>query len=142
MSSIVSSGLSADLLTRYLSAKQRFLDISSASTNGTPIISTTNGATAPGGSPALTTSTGLTRCTNDELLERLARLATTPRGPNSAPLQTYRTTSTEHGEIYTATREYVDWLRRQVPGYGVEGAVSRTAAGRTFGGEGEIPVDL
>jgi len=92
----------------------------------------------PGASPAPITSTGLTRCTNDEFLERLAKLATTPRGPDSAPLTTYRTTSTEHGEIYQATREYVDWLRRKVPGYGVEGAVSVPAPSRTAPGTGEI----
>ena len=90
-----------------------------------------------GASPAPTTSTGLTRCIDDELLERLAKLATTPRGLDSAPLTTYTTTSTEHGEIYTATREYVDWLRRKVPGYGVEGSVSRSAFGGSPGRTGD-----
>ena len=102
----------------------------------------TSGVTVPGAKPALTSSSGLTRFTDDELFERLAKLATAPRGPDSAPLTTYSTASTEHGEVYTATREYIDWLRRKVPGYGVEGEVSRPAAGGTFGGEGEIPVDL
>ena len=87
-------------------------------------------------SPAPTTSTGLTRCTSDDFLERLAILATTPRGPDSAPLETYTTTSTEHGEIYKASREYVDWLRRKIPGYGVEGEVRRSTPGSTASGEG------
>ena len=93
---------------------------------------------APGASTAPATSTGLTRCINDDLLERLAKLATTPRGPDSAPLTTYSTASTEHGEVYTATREYIDWLRRKVPGYGVEGSVSRATPSCTAGGEGAI----
>ena len=101
-----------------------------------------SGATGPGASPAPTTSTGLTRCTSDDLLERLATLATTPRGPDSAPLTTYTTTSTEHGEVYTATREYVDWLRRKVPGYGVEGSIGKPTPSRAFGGEGGVPLNL
>ena len=90
----------------------------------------------PGASPAPTTSTGLTRFTSDDLLERLATLATTPRGPDSAPLTTYTTTTGEHGEVYKASREYVDWLRRKVPGYGVEGSVGRPTPSCTTGGEG------
>ena len=97
-----------------------------------------NGVMAQEAKPALTSSSGLTGFTDDELLERLARLATTPRGPDSAPLQTYRTTSTEHGEIYTASREYVDWLRRKIPGYGVEGPIGRPTPSRAVGREGEI----
>ena len=135
-SSTVSKGLSADQVKRFQSARQRFLNTSSAATNGTSTISTTSGATGPGARPVPTSSTGLTRCTNDEFLERLAKLATTPRGPDSAPLTTYSTTSTEHGEVYTATREYIDWLRRKVPGYGVEGSVSRPTPSCTAGGEG------
>jgi len=137
-SSTVSKGLSADQVKRYLSARQRFLSTSSAATNGTLTISKTTGAMGPGASPAPTTSTGLTRFTSDDLLERLATLATTPRGPDSAPLTTYTTTTGEHGEVYTATREYVDWLRRKVSGYGVEGPISRPTPSRTAGGEGAI----
>ena len=137
-SSTVSKGLSADQVKRFLSARQRFLNTSSVATNGTSTTSTTSGATGPGAKPALTSSTGLTRCINDDLLERLATLATTPRGPDSAPLTTYTTTSTEHGEVYKASREYIDWLRRKVPGYGIEGEVSRPTPSCTAGGEGAI----
>ena len=123
-------------MKRYQSAVQRFSATSSALTSGTLTTSTTSGATGPGASPAPTTSTGLTRFTSDDLLERLATLATTPRGPNSAPLQTYTTTTGEHGEVYKASREYVDWLRRQIPGYGVEGEVRSAASSCTARGEG------
>ena len=103
-----------------------------------PTTSKTTGATGPGASPVPTTSIGLTRCTDDELLERLAKLATTPRGPDSAPVTTYTTTSREYGEVYKASREYVDWLRRKIPRYGVEGAVSLPTPSRTAGGAGEM----
>ena len=131
-----SATCSTDLIQRYQSAVLRWRNTSSASTSGTKITSTTTGATAPEGSIASPTSTGSLRSINDDLLERLAKLATTPRGPDSAPLTTYTTTSTEHGEVYKASREYVDWLRRKIPGYGVEGAVSRPTPSGTAGGEG------
>ena len=137
-SSTVSKGLSADQVRRFLSARQRFLSTSSASTNGTTTTSTTSGAMGPGARPASISSTGTTRSISDEFLERLAKLATTPRGPDSAPLTTYTTTTGEHGEVYTATREYVDWLRRKVPGYGVESSVRRSTSSGTAGGEGEM----
>jgi len=137
-SSTVSRGLSADQVKRYLSARQRFLSTSTVVTNGTSTTSTTNGVTDLGVRPASTSLTGTTRSINDEFLERLAKLATTPRGPNSAPLTTYTTTAGEYGEVYTATREYVDWLRRQVPGYGIESSVRRSTSSGTAGGAGEI----
>ena len=138
----VSGALSPDLVRRYQSAISRFRDTTQSSRSTTPTSTTLSGTPRPGPKPASTSSNGLTRCTSDEFLERLATLATTPRGPDSAPLTTYTTTSTEHGEVYKATREYVDWLRRKIPGYGVEGAVSSSTAGRAFGGTGEIPIDL
>ena len=138
----VSGSLSPDLVRRYQSAISRFRDTTKSSPSTTPTSTTLTGTQLPGPELASTSLNGLTRCTSDELLERLAKLATTPRGPDSAPLTTYTTTSTEHGEVYTATREYVDFLRRKVPGYGVQGAISSSAPGRAFGGTGEIPVDL
>ena len=137
--SIDSAGLSPELVQRYQLAMSRFFDTTSASMNGTQTSRTMTGGTPPGQGSARPSSSGLTRCTSDDLLERLATLATTPRGPDSAPFTTYTTTSAEHGEVYTATREYVDWLRRQIPGYGVEGAVSRPAARSSAGGEGGKP---
>lgn len=140
MSSLpVSSGLSPQLVERYRLATQRFLAISNASKSGTPAASTPTGPTATEPEKSTTSWSGLRTINDDELLERLARLATTPRGPDSAPLTTYRTTSTEHGEVYQATREYIDWLRRKVPGYGDGGSVTRaTPSGPAPGTGGEI----
>ncbi len=135
----VSGDLSPDLVRRYQSAISRFRDTTQLSPSTTPTSMTLTGTPRPGPEPASTSSIGLTRCTSEDLLERLAKLATTPRGPDTAPLTTYRTTSTEHGEVYTATREYVDWLRRKIPGYGVEGTVSRPAPRSSAGGEGGKP---
>ena len=136
MASKNSVGLSAEQLERYASAMRRFRDITNALTSGTSTGPMTNGAMAPGAKPAPTSSTGMTRFTDDGFLERLAKLATTPRGPDSAPLTTYTTTSTEHGEVYKASREYVDWLRRKIPGYGVEGSVGQSTPSGTAGREG------
>ena len=97
---------------------------------------------APEASPAPTTSTGLTRCTDDDLLRRLLRLADQDLSGDRAPICTYTTTPTEHGEVYQATRQFIDWLRRQIPGYGIESPIGQPAAGRAFGGKGEIPVNL
>ena len=134
-----SAGCSPELIRRYQLAVTHFVDASNALTNGTKTISTTIGATPPEASTARATSTGLRSITDDELLERIARLATTPRGPDSAPLTTYRTTSTEHGEVYQATSEYIDWLRRKVPGYGECGSVTRATPGGSAEGSGGSP---
>ena len=131
-----SAGLSPALLDRYASAIGRFRSISNASTNGTTTISTTNGAIPAGDQTLSPTSSGSRSITDDELLERLARLATAERGPDAPPICTYTTTSTEHGEVYKASSEYIDWLRRRIPGYGVEGAVSRPAPSSSPGGAG------
>ena len=130
---------SPELIRRYQLAVSLFRDTSSALKSGTKTISTMPGATPSGASNASSTSIGLRSITDDELLERLAKLATTPRGPDSAPLTTYRTTSTEHGEVYQATSEYIDWLRRKVPGYGECGSVPGPAPGGPAQGSGGSP---
>ena len=54
-------------------------------------------------------------------LERLAFPSEEVLKQDRAPLETYTTTSTEHGDIYRATDAYVAWLRTRVPGYGADG---------------------
>lgn len=137
----VSGGLSADLIQRYLSARQRFFDTSSASTSGTSTTSMTSGAMVPGVSHALTTSTGLTRSTDDGLLERLARLATAGPVQGAPPLDLYRTETGEHGEIYIATDEYREWFHRKYPRAGRRSEVPRPAPGRAAEGPGESKVN-
>ena len=56
----------------------------------------------------------------DERLIKLAFPSEEVLARGRAPLETYTTTSTEHGDIYRATDAYVAWLGTRVPGYGAE----------------------
>ena len=116
MSSPAFYGLSADQTQRYLSARQRFLSISSASTNGTPITTTTNGAMAPGASTAPPTSTGFTRFTDEFMLAHYEKTLSAEGRDKCPPLDSYRTETEKHGEVYIATHEYREWFRRTYPG--------------------------
>ena len=93
----------------------------------------TGAALPPGGTP--TPSVSLER-----LSERLEHLAfgARPDRSNAPPLETYTTTTTEHGEVYRATDEYVRWFLSSYPKAGGENRLSRRGAGRTsqdMGGE-------
>ena len=119
MSSLpVLNGLSPQLVERYRLAKQRFLDISNASRNGTPAASTPTGQPAIELGSATPTCSGSRSFTNDDLLERLARLATAPKTDETPPLVTYTETATENGVVVSATPEFRRWMRSRYPGYG------------------------
>ena len=64
----------------------------------------------PNGTPTPTNSL-------ENLSERLERLAfgAKPEGHNAPPLETYTTTTTEHGDVYRATDEYVRWFHAAYP---------------------------
>ena len=81
-------------------------------------------ALPPGGRPD--TLPGL-----EKLNERLERLAFggRPEGHDAPPLETYTTTSTEHGDVVRATEEYVRWFRRTYSVTGPEDRVSQPAPG-------------
>jgi len=55
--------------------------------------------------------------TND-LFERLARLAVTERPADAPPMETYTTTPGPHGDVVSATPEYIRWFRRTYPAAG------------------------
>ena len=63
----------------------------------------------------------------ERLNERLERLAfgAKPVGHNAPPLEAYTVTTSEHGDIYHATDEYVRWFRRAYPAAGGEDRLSR-----------------
>jgi len=65
----------------------------------------------------------------ENLSERLERLAfgAKPVGHNTPPLETYTTTTSEHGDIYRATDEYVRWFHAQYPKAGTADRLSRRA---------------
>ncbi len=52
------------------------------------------------------------------MANRLEHLAFAPRPEGGPPLETYTTKTSEHGEIYRATSDYVRWMRSHHPGYG------------------------
>ena len=80
----------------------------------------TGAALPPDGTPTPTHSLA-------NLNERLIRLAfgAKPEGHNAPPLETYTTTTTEHGDVVSATPEYIRWFLRAYPGAGSENRLSR-----------------
>ena len=74
----------------------------------------------------------------EKLNERLERLAFggRPEGHDAPPLETYTTTSTEHGDVVRATEEYVRWFRRTYSVAGPEDRVSKPAPGPAVEGYG------
>ena len=62
-------------------------------------------------------------------LERLAFPPAPTPGAERAPLETYTVTSTENGDVYRATDEYVRWFRSRYPSAGGGDRVQRKSAG-------------
>ncbi len=64
------------------------------------------------------------------LNERLIRLAfgAKPEGHNAPPLETYTTSTAEHGDVYRATDEYVRWFHAQYPKAGGENRARRISS--------------
>ena len=114
-----SAGLSAELIARFRLAQQRWRDTTPAFESGTSTSPTTSGATGPGAKHAPTSSSGLTRLTDDGLADRLKHLEESPRSGGGPPLETYTTTPTEHGEVYRATDDFKRWMQSSYRGYGV-----------------------
>ena len=96
----------------------------------------TGAALPPDGTP--TPSVSLERL--NERLERLA-FGRRPEGHNAPPLETYTTTTTEHGDVVRATPEYIRWFLRTYPAAGPENRLSRASAGppaEGVGGENKL----
>ena len=128
------TSLDGALMARYDQAMKRFRDTSHHLKSGASTTPNADGSTHRPGQITSNSSTGLRGLSNDDIWERIAHLAITPRLDDAPPLTTYRTTSSEHGEIYQATGEYIDWLRRKVPGYGeLDPVVRATPSGPTSG---------
>ena len=92
----------------------------------------TGAALPPDGTP--TPSVSLERL--NERLERLA-FGARPDGSNAPPLETYTTTTSEHGDVYRATDEYVRWFRSTYPNAGGGDRIKRAQVGpppETLGG--------
>ena len=93
-------------------------------------------ALPPGGRPDILP--GLERL--NERLERLA-FGGRPEGHDAPPLETYTTTSTEHGDVVRATEEYVRWFRRTYSVTGPEDRISKPSSRPTsesYGGATDL----
>ena len=71
-----------------------------------------------------------------DLHHRLEQLAFTPRDKNAPPLETYTTTSTEHGIVFHATPEFIRWFRRTYSIAGHENSARLPAPGAPNKGVG------
>ena len=117
-------------LDRYKAALIRFSAISDALSSGVTGTLNQGGQRASTGAEQSNISTGSKRLTKEQIDEQIIRCAFSERSGEAPPLTTYRTTSGEHGQVYQASREFVDWLRRKVDGYGE----CSPRPGPTFGG--------
>jgi hypothetical protein len=125
-----SRGLTSDQVARFTAARERFKTISGESS--------TSAATTPsGGTPdgAVGSSTSLTSLL-EGIDDRLIHLAHAERPEGGPPLDVYRTTPSEHGDVVTATPEFVAYMRRTFPGYGVGVHSALPAPGRQDPGVG------
>ena len=72
-----------------------------------------------------------------ERLERLAFPPPLPAGTIRPPIETCRITTSEHGDIYSATDEYIRWFRSAYPNAGGGDRIKRAQVGpppETLGG--------
>ena len=123
-------------LDRYQAALTRFSAISAALSSGVTGTLNQAGQKASTGAEQSSSSTGSKRLTREQIDEQIIRCAFGERSGEAPPLTTYRTTSGEHGQIYQASREFVDWLRRKVDGYGECCPRPGPTAGGSAPGEG------
>lgn len=82
------------------------------------------------GAPLPPNGTPIPTVSLERLNERLERLAfgARPEGSNAPPLETYTTTTTEHGDVYRATDEYVRWFHASYPKAGGADRLSRRSS--------------
>lgn len=123
-------------LERYQAALTRFSAISNALSNGVTGTLNQGGQRASTGAEQSSFSTGSSRLTKEQIDEQILRCAFPEKRGDTPPLTTYRTTSGEHGQIYTASSEFVDWLRRKIPRYGERSSCPRPTSGGTAQGDG------
>ena len=74
----------------------------------------------------------------ERLNERLERLAfgARPDGSNAPPLETYTVTTSENGDVYHATDEYIRWFQRAYPAAGGTNRLSRATPRPSVEGNG------
>lgn len=123
---------SAEQIQRYRQAQERFFSATKHSLpNGPTTPPAGSGSSPTVGSTSSSFFTGLSPIgsASNDLFERLARLATTPRSDDACPLVTYTTEAGPNGDVVKATPGFIEYMRRTVDGYGVEGSCRRSAPG-------------
>ena len=82
------------------------------------------------GAPLPPNGTPIPTVSLERLNERLERLAfgARPDGSNAPPLETYTTTTSEHGDVYRATDDYVRWFHAAYPKAGGADRLSRRSS--------------
>jgi len=76
-------------------------------------------------------------------LERLAFPSEEVLARGRAPLETYTTETSEHGDVYRATPEFIEWLGSRIPGYGALDRIPRVPprpAHKAMGGDTGLEV--
>lgn len=128
-----SHGLTPDLVSRFLAARERFRTTCGESSTNPP--QTRPGGTPDGGARSQSSLTSLLGGLDD----RLIQLAHAERGNAGPPVHLYRTTATPHGDVVTATPEFVVYMRRTFPGYGdsLLGPVPAARSEAQAAGDGE-----
>ena len=132
-SCLASSGLTPELASRFAAALERFKTTCGESSMNPP--PTRSGGTQDGGDRSQNSLSSLLEGIDD----RLIHLAHAERGEAGPPLHLYRTTSTPHGDVVTATPEFVAYMRRTFPGYGggLLGPVTGARSEAQAAGDGE-----
>ena len=118
-SSPSSSALTSTQIARFHELQERHQRLSASIKSGAVAPVTGTGSVHPAGDTWMNGLKPLSGFKDDDLLERLARLATTEPPAGRPPLETYTTTPTAHGDVFRATPEFRSWLRSRYRGYGV-----------------------
>ena len=140
-SSQSSSALTSTQIARFHALQERHQKLSASMRSGAVAPVTGTGSVHPAGDTWMNGLKPLSGSKEDDLLERLARLATTEPPAGRPPLETYTTTPTAHGDVFSATPEFRAWLRSRYRGYGVGDHGAVEAAGpppQKVGGTGAL----
>ena len=111
--------LTSTQIARFHELQERHARLRTSISNGAGAPVTGTGSVHPAGDTWTKGLTPTSGCLADDLLERLARLATSEPPAGRPPLETYTTTPSAHGDIFRATPEFRAWLRSRYRGYGV-----------------------
>jgi len=111
--------LTSTQIQRFHELQERHQRLRTSISNGAVAPVTGTGSVHPAGDTWINGSRPTSGFLADDLLERLAYLATAEPPAGRPPLETYTTTPTAYGDVFRATPEFRAWLRSSYRGYGV-----------------------